>query len=568
MASTLVTVLGKEHKEANYELGGQSCTQRLAPLALVRLLPPERRPSRLLALCTPEAKEESWPLLEAGLADTGVLATCVDLAGDPTDVGGFLSVVAEAIPVDPAPASLMIDATHGFRHYALLAYLAIQYLAALRSVPISGAFYGLFRQGAPCPFLDLRALLELPEWIAAIRLFGEAGDARPLAARISASGGKDQATAGSVQALREISEAREAGLPLELGQLSADFLKQRIKPLRRGLKEGGALLEEALVRRVKEPLERFGFAAPASGDGWKGAVRLDGAELRRQVALIDDLIERGSLAVALGMMNEWVVSRVVYETGDRAKWLDYHGARKSAAARLGALERLDKARAPGVGLGAEQGELAEFWRGLSELRNAFHHHGMRPQVLVGSKSEIEKKRERVLDYWEKVKSVEASLPLLEASGSVLVSPIGRKPGVLFSALRACQARGSAPESCLVVESEETASVVEGAVRAACFEGALHRIQLRDAFGGATEIDRVVREARAVIAPVSRVAVNLTGGTTLMGLAVSAIADEAGRLAREVDRFGLIDRRDPGEQDADPYRASEAYWLSKGTGDEE
>jgi hypothetical protein len=57
-----------------------------------------------------------------------------------------------------------------------------------------------------------------------------------------------------------------------------------------------------------------------------------------------------------------------------------------------------------------------------------------------------------------------------------------------------------------------------------------------------------------------VTINLTGGTTIMGLAISAIANEAQRLARDVRRFGLVDRRPPNEQDADPYRAGDVFWL--------
>jgi thioesterase domain-containing protein len=70
----------------------------------------------------------------------------------------------------------------------------------------------------------------------------------------------------------------------------------------------------------------------------------------------------------------------------------------------------------------------------------------------------------------------------------------------------------------------------------------------------------VREARRPLVAAQEIAVNLTGGTTLMGLAVAAIANEAQRLGRDVRRFGLVDRRPPSEQDANPYRAGEAFWL--------
>ena len=54
----------------------------------------------------------------------------------------------------------------------------------------------------------------------------------------------------------------------------------------------------------------------------------------------------------------------------------------------------------------------------------------------------------------------------------------------------------------------------------------------------------------------------------MGLAVAAIANEAQRLGRNVRRFGLVDRRPPSEQDAEPYRVSEAFWLDARSADDD
>ena len=66
-----LTVLGRDPKPARYVLDGRESEARLAPLAL---LPEEDRPNRVLALCTPEAEQDSLPLLEGALG--------VRLAGD------------------------------------------------------------------------------------------------------------------------------------------------------------------------------------------------------------------------------------------------------------------------------------------------------------------------------------------------------------------------------------------------------------------------------------------------------------------------------------------------------
>ena len=54
--------------------------------------------------------------------------------------------------------------------------------------------------------------------------------------------------------------------------------------------------------------------------------------------------------------------------------------------------------------------------------------------------------------------------------------------------------------------------------------------------------------------------NVTGGTTLMGLAAEELAATARSLACPVRRFGLIDRRTPERQIAEPYRIGEPFWF--------
>jgi hypothetical protein len=564
----LVTVLGTDPKPARYALQGATVEAMLAPLALVRLLPEDRRPSRILALCTVEAKESSWPILERGLAGSGIDVAVVDLGADPTDVPAFLRIVTAAIPVENPPRALMIDATHGFRHYAVLSYLTIQYLSALRGVELQHAFYGLWRpvDRGTSPFLDLTARLVLPDWIHALRVFGDAGDASGLARLIK--DGDDQAARAMAKELREISEAREAGLPLELGQTSSSFRAARKKPFKKALAAQGALLDEELWRRLDEDLSRFGFNAQIAAPGWKRQVELSVAELERQTALVDDLLDRGSIAVALGLMNEWSVSRVILQMGGQQSWLDYHSARRAAATVLGALDELTRDQELGTSLTDEQRDLGRFWRNLSDLRNAFHHHGMRPQVLVGSRADdVQSKLEAVRRYWATLKvMVDLPVPLPATTQRLLVSPVGRRPGVLFSAVDACRRYGAVPDACLVVVSDETSSTADEALREARFGGQVHRICMADPHGGQLEVERLVREARRPLVTAQEIAVNLTGGTTLMGLAVAAIASEAQRLGRDVRRFGLVDRRSPSEQDADPYRAGEVFWLDSRSSD--
>lgn len=175
----LLTVLGKQPRPARYTLEGQEIGASLAPVALFDLLPEWERPHRIFAVCTPEAKQNSWHLLERALK-----ARCqverIDVANGETqeDIAAYLAKVTNAVPND---AELTVDVTHGFRHFSFLTYIAVIYLNALRDIRVRGSWYELITPERPSPFLDLRPLLNLPDWIHALRVLRETGSAMPMA---------------------------------------------------------------------------------------------------------------------------------------------------------------------------------------------------------------------------------------------------------------------------------------------------------------------------------------------------------------------------------------------------
>ena len=119
------------------------------------------------------------------------------------------------------------------------------------------------------------------------------------------------------------------------------------------------------------------------------------SELERQARLIDELLERRSYAVALGLMSEWAVSWVVWRRGSSADWLNYGKVRRGAAGVLNAMRMIEASPELASVLAPEQKRLAGFWRSLSDLRNGLAHHGMRPQLLIGD-AKADGEREQVL----------------------------------------------------------------------------------------------------------------------------------------------------------------------------
>ena len=584
----LLTVLGRNPKPARYALGDRRIEARLAPVALMNLLPPEERPGQVLALCTAEAKNDSWPLLEQALgAECSMEAVEVPAGDAQEDVDSYLSRVTQAIAGD---LDLTVDVTHGYRHFSFLTYVAVLYLAALRGVGIRGAYYGLLRSGAQpalpvrsgdsapnvtdAAFLDLRPLLALPRWLHALETLRDTGSTTPLAENVR-GGPRSQSARKISGALSRLSKGYLSGLPIELGHEAHHFRRQSLRALKKLLQRDHRLpLADKLVERLGEILEPFALPSPGVGEGWKGRVGLSKDELERQARVVDDLRRSGNVGTALGLLSEWTVSWAIWRIDGRNDWLRYRPVRRRASRRLHAIAAVgDDSEIANV-LKNEQRNLGVFWKELSELRNAYHHHGMRRSVVVGDREEarIGKQLDLIWKFWEETLRACPDLPLSlgeSRGGPVLVSPVGRRPGVLFSALRACRAAagGAAPAACLVVCSRETEGLIAEAARRAGYPGPVEPLRLEDPYGGRPEIDRVVKAARKRFIGAETVFVNVTGGTTLMGLAVEALADAAGRLACPVRRFGLIDRRPPAQQDVEPYREGEPFWLDSDEDDD-
>ncbi len=561
----LLTVLGKNPRPAHYTLNGRKVKAELAPVALLDLLPESERPDRVLALCTPEAKQSSWPLLKQALKGQ-VETELVRIEGGDgqNQVNAFLAHAANAVPQN---VEITVDVTHGFRHFSFLTYIVVLYLTALRGVRVRGAYYGMLNRNRPSPFLDLRPLLDLPDWLYALRVLRDTGSVLPIAKALG-TGPQNHSIQRIEKDLSQLSEAYLSGLPMELGQKASGILRQHKKPLRRLLERMHRLpLADELITSLKDILEPFALADEAPGDGWKKRVVLTEAELKRQAGVIDKLLQHGNLAVALGLMNEWTVSWVSLRLG-LENWLDYKRVRRKAGGLLGAIMAIERDSELRDRLTERQKEIGNFWHQLKELRNGYAHHGMRPQILVGS-GQVEKKIECIKDYWNGTLRFcpDFSLSLGQASGRILVSPIGMRPGVLFSALHACWAEEEVgePTLCLVICSSETEGKIAEVKEHASYAGEIEPLRMEDPYGGRGEIERIVKAVRGRFIGADQVVVNVTGGTTLMGLAAEALADQARRLACPVRRFGLIDRRPAKAKDENPYQAGEPFWLDSGEG---
>ena len=578
----LLTSLGMRAIETEYEWNGKKATAGLTPLALVQLLDKAQLPSHVVAVVTEGAKRETWQPFRAGICQTLKFSPeIVDIpdGNNSAEIRQILESVAKRIPEG---ANLTLDVTQGFRHFPFVFYALVLYLKSLRGVTIRGAYYGMIEgppRGAPKPIIDLQPLLELPEWFHAVQMFRDQGTTKPMAqllqpladmlnaekSQLFQSGdmeagrkllGQANQIKSSIDWLERYAFAYESALPLELGKASKGLIDSIQKSTTVDSVDLPPLFAE-LNEAITTAAEKSGFEKRPNRTGdWKRTVVLDADELERQARMIDIYLDRDQLSLGVGLMREWVVSWAIWKSGNKAdieKWLNRE-VRLQYERRLGALGAFARNSAFRNTITPEQRKFGEFWNQLGNaLRNVLHHHAMRVDAL----EEHPELLARVRDFWNSLRQGRTELPPLGGSqGKLLISPQGTRPGVLFSALKVTHPS----DTCMVICSSASVGSITDAASHADFAGSIESIELVDPHGGFDEITKAVDQVRRHLLEADEVVANMTGGTTLMGIIVQQLVEEAQKLDRPVRRFVLIDRRPPEQQDQDPFVQSDCHWL--------
>ena len=582
----LLTSLGMRADKTTYKWYEKTITAELAPLALVQLLEKSQLPNRVVAVVTQGAKRETWQTFRAGICRT--LKFSPELVEIPDgnnaeEIRQILESVANRIPKG---ANLTLDVTQGLRHFSFIFYALVLYLTSLRGVKIRGAYYGMVEgtpQDVPKPIIDLQPLLELPEWFHAVRMFSDQGTTKPMADLLqpladtldretrqlfkagnkeagAKRSGQTKQVKNSVDRLKGYAFAYESALPLEFGK-AGERLINSIQKLPVTDSNGLPLLVTELIRTVIDAAEKSAFEELPSKDGnWKSVIHLDKEELKRQARMIDLYLDRGQISLATGLMREWVVSWAIWKSGkteECKEWLNGK-VRQCYEHRLGAIGAFARNSEFRSDITPKQREFGNFWNQLTnELRNALHHHAMRIDPLEQPPSSFE----TVQSFWGQLKEDQIDLPLLGGGeGKLLISPQGTRPGALFSALKVAEA-----DSCLAICSATSASSVSEAAKHANFTGCIKQIELVDPHGGYDEINEIRKQACRYLLNADEVIANMTGGTTLMGIIVQQLVEDAQKLDRPVKRFALIDRRRSEDQESNPFVQGDPHWLDEPNG---
>ncbi|NLG86291.1 MAG: TIGR02221 family CRISPR-associated protein [Firmicutes bacterium] len=394
METILVSALGKKAFLARYYLADDpnrvQAEGQIATTALVKLRQRVHGipfPDLIIPLCTREAMDESLPILKRELSSINI-----DVLETPLGLGSteLQEIVAGLLNKIPPRCRLTLDLTHGFRSYPFLFFIAIQYLTVLREdVEIDGVYYGMFEarpaQNEPAPFVDLAILLEMMEWIYAVRVFRDTSNATRLAQLLKPLGkAPGEGQIKSIQRdLRNYSRAYWLACPIELGMAANKLNEQLNRGIPATLSERVPLAGE-LFGEIQQLANKFMLPFKKG----KSKAKLTTKELERQARIIDNFIENGQVNQALGLIREWLISAVMLHNGADREWLKKKVREGEEIKQL--LWKMNE-------LGIEAGQV---WFEVIQTRNDIYHHGFGVDTVNISEEQETEIRTR----WATVKS--------------------------------------------------------------------------------------------------------------------------------------------------------------------
>lgn len=562
MTTKLVCAIGTGSYEATtYHFNNLEKTTKFAPIAVGCCATKPNEDLELVALLTDLAERDHWEQLEAEATKEGWPCTKVRIPAGRSEEELWEIFDAFGSRLEEGD-DLVLDLTHGFRHVPALLLSATQYYTVRKGLNLFGIFYGAYdKSKEDTPIFDLTPLYDLSEWTYGVRLLRDYRFSAPLGQmldKVQRRSHSDPRYSPSRftklqkvgRPLKHLESPLVSGIPLEAGFEAHKALENaqaaegeigRIPPMKEPWQE------------LKEQLEGFSIRNP----GGKGNVHLTLEELHRQGKLIEGYLESGNLWAAANLLREWTISAVIFHSGDTGDWLDYGKGRKPVESKLSALSNWtkDEKKPLGEALTEEQKELVGLWHSISTQRNALAHAGMKADM-----TKFEPKAFRQLFEELRTKLEDKAFWSAEVAYKTedvwLISPLGTKPGALFTAIKKAK-----PDRLLLVTSKQGEKLVPEVLREAGRAGLEHHhALLDDPFNGFSEARGLVgnlrREHGLAWIRAKDIVVNLTGGTTCLGWTVGQLENSLKRMSLKSRTVVCIDRREAEEQRRNPYKEGE------------
>ncbi len=565
---TLFTVMGaSSYEPMEYTLDVRKSQKvKYAPLALLDLLGWNGE-VEVVAFLTPTAQKTHAKPLAEEIKKRGheFRPVCIPEGRSEREIWEIFEIISESLA---GGERVVLDITHGFRSIPILMLGAVLFLKEARGVELGGVYYGAYEARDPSegiePVFNLTPLVEMVEWANAVRIFnkyGHADEMGKLLGRIQDQAFRKTGQSEKPRQLKNLGGCMEGlslslaeGLPLEAGKAAWELGMIDPEGMRKEL-SGFAIPGEKLAPRILDSFKDMAIAATKTKGEWKRCLKLDLEELLREARLVDWYLAQGQVGLALGVMREWMVNRVILAMGLEEHWLDYGKARKPAERRLNVLSEMH--RDYRELLTANQAEIGRWWQAVADRRNAVHHCGFRDAVVdpgdlanVGNLWGRIKERMESEDFWDVRRPVSA--------GTVLLSPLGLSRGLLYSALKRVQ-----PAKLVVITSRKAEGTVEEILEKAGAEGLDARVLvMKDPYCGFDEAGHLASEVLRGLLVAEKVVANQTGGTTVMQFVIQRICERAKDLDVPVEEVALVDRRSSKEQTENPYVTGELIALGE------
>jgi len=554
--ATLVCSVGiAELTEISYEFAGQRYKSRFAPAALAKLHP-DLQNARVLVLLTKEARRKWLVDLKQEFARVGIPKNDVKAVGIPLgrtveEIRDTFLAIARKIRDDE---QIYLDVTFSLRHLPFIYLAALTYLTAYRSVNVMGIYYGAYelRREEVAPILDVTELFRLIQWYHALQTAVEDANLTTLAkslrrdvAALMRSGGTERAISKAKDKAERLAEEVANGLPLGIGRAAAELLAAT-----RGLEDAA---EPGLLalERLRGRLEKLAYPEDQADD------ELSERELKRQLEVAKWYLDQNRLPTAMLLLREWLVNLTILRLQGPNRWLEEE-ERLQAEAYLNGLARRFELHLP---VGAEA-NVARTWQAIRARRNRLAHAGM---SLKDQGRTTRKDVEKLLSDCQELLRDAAAFRATVTPESILISPLGLSPGVLYTLLSRLR---PPPPRLIVITSAEGRRRLHEALDHAEVRPELLVRELADphtGYGQAKEL-LVDKDLLTWLSNAKELIVNLAGGTTVMQYVVERVAGEARRLGIRVRRVATIDRRTPEEQRGDPYVLGELIKLDVEAGE--
>ena len=246
---------------------------------------------------------------------------------------------------------IILDITHAFRSIPLLIFIVAAYLRQVKSVKLKHIIYGAFearnQDTNRTPIFDLTPFVELLDWMNAVNVFQNSGDARPIA-DLNVDPKIDNA-------LTRLSNALLTNRTLEAQDAARVFNGLEFESEQ-------ALPFQMLIDQLKQSYQQMAVNNPSGNPK---------NSLKAQYQQIKWYIDNQHYLQAITLMREWLISWKCLNT--QGDWLTKQ-SRDNAEDEFN--QRLRQQDSPFAQLASDQTDIT-LWKQCVEIRNDLAHCGMR-----------------------------------------------------------------------------------------------------------------------------------------------------------------------------------------------